>query len=988
MARFRPSQIEEWKNVTHHFTDAGIWKERLQCIGLENEADFGSFLEMRQKASIHNKENLILKSILHPHPLSDTQDGLSLSVSKYLVEYFKERYSAYEKLNGLFREPLFSDVYLQIQKQTEQFVRPVMEFEFEVYKEAYNQTEKDFSFFLSTITPSAEWQDYFFESYPVLIKNLEIYIAFARQNLDTFLKRLNTDWEEICHSFGYPDSLQIDKITLFLGDPHNGGQSTFSLQGSLCSGEKLTFYYKPKSLLPDMYWNKLGAFLQKLGLPASFMPTRNIEKANYGWQQGVAYTVFTTEPAVRSFFYRQGINAALAYFFGTQDLIADNLMICQDLPVFFDLEMSACPQIPTGSDYRTKSIAGARYLKSVIKTGLIPSYGFETARHTGYSNSGISYVKDRRNLPMLNGKVIQANAYCREFEDGFRYAYLFFIHHKTQITDFLSAHQRQLATMRTRVLLRLTFTYSQLYKEAFTPFYLSDPYEYYKLFEHLWRGYDQSLLPGKIIQNEIDQLLQGDIPYYTSRPLSKDLYDGCGNLIMPDYFRKSGFETILEKIEEANPSLMQEQIHIIRRALYIHNDSDLPVEYAPPSPPAAYALPLHAEPGLSAIEHIASFIYNLDASRDRKYFAYCDYTISKDDMWDQGIQHMDMFQGTEGIGVFLTAYFALSKDSHALSLALKIFDQSIEYLTNNKHLLFDNPTVKIGIINYPLSTIYYSLIGNEIAGKDLFRIEEDSLSFILDYLEAKMLSDEHYCYFSGSTGALLLLMKLYEKKPSLRIYNLIEKTGFFLISAAVAIDEERISWSKRAFDKWGGFAHGNSSTAYALFKLSDFLQNDVFYKAGVKALAYDQRLFNAPLKKWNKSIDFEGDTHHSWGNGSAGIGLSRYLIAPYYQNDFMKYEIETAIANIDRALPSLLETDYSICSGTLGMLEIRSLLDAQYDPLPLLNQMLADIPQKGLRCGGWEKNPLVTGLFYGYAGIGYNLIKLLYNKKMPSLLWI
>lgn len=984
MVRFNSSKIKEWKNLTHHFNDTDIWKERLECIGLENEADFCSLLEMRQKTNFHNKENLTFKEIFHNRQQSEKQDCLSLSISKYLVEYFKEKYTSYEKLNCLAGENLFSDIYYQIQTQTEQLVRPVLEFEFEVYKEAYNRTEKDFSFFLSTITYSEEWLDYFVESYPVLLKKLEVYTEFIQKNTAMFLNRLDTDWIEICHYFGYQDITHLDKITLFLGDPHNGGKSIVSLEGSLQDNKKLTFYYKPKPLSPDIYWNNLGAFLQKLGLLASFIPTRNIDKADYGWQQGIQNTVFVSAQAVKSFFYRQGINAALAYFFSTQDLIADNLMICRDYPVFFDLEMSLCPQIPPGSDYRTRSIAGTQYLKSVIKTGLIPSYGFETARHTGYSNSGISYVKDRKNLPILDGQVVQVNAYGQEFENGFRYAYLFFINHKTQIADFLSASKRQLANMRTRVLLRLTFTYSQLYKEAFSPNYLSDPYEYYKLYEHLWRGYDKSLLPGKIIQNEIDQLLQGDIPYYTAHPLSKDLYDGYGNLIKLDYFRKSGFETVLEKIAEAKPSLMQEQIHIIRRALYIHNDSDLPVEYPSPVSPAIAP----AEPGLSAIEHIASFIYNLDTSKDQKYFAYCDYIISKDDMWDQGIQNMDMFQGIEGIGVFLAAYYALSQDSYALSLALKIFDQSLEFLHHNKHRLFDNHTVKMGIINYPLSTIYYSLLGNEIVGKDLFRIEEDSLSIILNYMEAKLPLDEHYCYFSGSTGALLLLMKLYEKKSLPRIYNLIEKTGFFLLSAAVQIDEDRISWSKRSFDKWGGFAHGNSSTAYALFKLADFLRNDVFYKAGMQALSYDQGLFNAALKKWDKSIDFEGDTHHSWGNGSAGIGLSRYLITPYYQNDFMKYEIDIAKENIDCALPTLLKTDYSICSGALGMLEIRALLDTHYDPLPTINQMLTDLPEKGLRCGGWEKNPVVTGLFYGYAGIGYNLIKLLYNKKIPSLLWI
>ena len=40
-----------------------------------------------------------------------------------------------------------------------------------------------------------------------------------------------------------------------------------------------------------------------------------------------------------------------------------------------------------------------------------------------------------------------------------------------------------------------------------------------------------------------------------------------------------------------------------------------------------------------------------------------------------------------------------------------------------------------------------------------------------------------------------------------------------------------------------------------------------------------------------KTLSIVGDIHHSWGNGSAGIGLSRHLISPYFENTFMKQEI-------------------------------------------------------------------------------------------------
>ena len=103
----------------------------------------------------------------------------------------------------------------------------------------------------------------------------------------------------------------------------------------------------------------------------------------------------------------------------------------------------------------------------------------------------------------------------------------------------------------------------------------------------------------------------------------------------------------------------------------------------------------------------------------------------------------------------------------------------------------------------------------------------------------------------------------------------------------------------------------------------------------------------------------------------------------------MKYEIQVAINNIDNECHKIFKYDHSICSGVLGMLEIRNLLDESYNSESIVRNMFSRMDLVSLCCGGWENNPpVVTGLFYGYAGIGYELIKLLYYKQIPSVLWI
>ena len=97
-----------------------------------------------------------------------------------------------------------------------------------------------------------------------------------------------------------------------------------------------------------------------------------------------------SEEEVNAFYYNQGINCVIAFVFNVEDLIADNIIACSSKPAFFDLEMLLKPEHKNGKDYWTSSTASRVYNQSVIKTGLLPEFGFETLDSPGYSNAGLS----------------------------------------------------------------------------------------------------------------------------------------------------------------------------------------------------------------------------------------------------------------------------------------------------------------------------------------------------------------------------------------------------------------------------------------------------------------------------------------------------------------------------------------------------------------------------------------------------------------------
>ena len=100
----------------------------------------------------------------------------------------------------------------------------------------------------------------------------------------------------------------------------------------------------------------------------------------------------------------------MAYILGVQDLIADNILVKRDLPVFFDLEMLFSPISTTAGDYLTKSTIAKRYLQGVIKTGLIPCFGFETLNQTGFDNSGLCINSGKKNTPKFWTEIHSVNS--------------------------------------------------------------------------------------------------------------------------------------------------------------------------------------------------------------------------------------------------------------------------------------------------------------------------------------------------------------------------------------------------------------------------------------------------------------------------------------------------------------------------------------------------------------------------------------------------
>ena len=149
---------------------------------------------------------------------------------------------------------------------------------------------------------------------------------------------------------------------------------------------------------------------------------------------------------------------------------------------------------------------------------------------------------------------------------------------------------------------------------------------------------------------------------------------------------------------------------------------------------------------------------------------------------------------------------------------------------------------------------------NRILGFDCLQIDDNYRSLFIKYVEIKFTTDKVYSYFSGSAGLILILKNLYSKFPDEKLRELLLSMGKYLIGKACYVNHSMITWEKEYFDKWGGVAHGNSYIAYALFELASFTQSEFIYDNAVRALKYDQSLFDYKKKIFGESpVIFEGE---------------------------------------------------------------------------------------------------------------------------------
>ncbi|HLZ63539.1 MAG TPA: type 2 lanthipeptide synthetase LanM, partial [Ktedonosporobacter sp.] len=385
------------------------------------------------------------------------------------------------------------------------------------------------------------------QRYPVLARQLVLCVDTWQEAVLEFLERLCNDWQEICATFTpEADPGLLVAVSAGAGDAHRRGRSVFILRFN--SGFELV--YKPRSLAVDIHFQHLLVWVNaRSNLPALYC-MQLLDKGVYGWSECISSRGCTSPDEVERFYVRQGAYLGLLHALSAVDFHAENLLAAGEHPVLVDLEALFHPHVPRSSAGQSLDPAGETLSSSVLSVGLLPYRMWSNEQKPGIDCSGLGHKSgqiypqrvpqwsqigtdqmclvreyvafpERQNRPTLHGAEVDLCQYQDAILHGFTQIYRFLM---TERDTFLAEIVPLFAHDNIRCILRPTMAYGLLLQDSSHPDVLRDALDLQRYLDRLWIMAEHCPFMKHLIRAECADLLEGDIPYFTARPASKDIW--------------------------------------------------------------------------------------------------------------------------------------------------------------------------------------------------------------------------------------------------------------------------------------------------------------------------------------------------------------------------------------------------------------------------------------------------------------------------------
>jgi lantibiotic modifying enzyme len=630
----------------------------------------------------------------------------------------------------------------------------------------------------------------------------------------------------------------------------------------------------------------------------------------------------------------------------------ENLIACGEHPVLIDTETLVQPDLRTDR----------RPAHSVLECGLLPNR--ETARGEVVWSGGLddaslrstatrpswSHVNSDRmsygersriefsnaNVPLLDGRPVQAESYAEDVVAGFREIYRLLLEHRGE----LLSDDGPLAVFRTaeaRFLMRNTRVYGLLLRCAILPEFLGSEGEYQARIRSLLEKLGGNGLgsgDSALAEAEAAALDSLDVPLFTVRADSTSLFDGPVEI--PDVMAAPGCDDVQDLIRSLNEEDLARQVANIRGSFR------------------------------SASREWPEQPWSMDGFVDeaRRFAARVLRTAEPQPFEDS------LYDGRCGVAFFLAAL-------HHVTGEADYARESLAFLEPTRRALAAGDLNLDGIGGGAgWGSIVYALAraGQWLHDRTVF---EDALRAATRVDLRAIQADRNFDVMSGAAGAILGLLAIDDVERA-------AACAAHIVEHQQVQPEGGAAWPGRAVKPATGFAHGAAGIAYALLRLHRRCPDERLAEAARRAIAYERANFSASEGNW---LDVRALTDrarprygNAWCHGAPGIGLARAGAAGISAGMREPQDLRIALEWVERNPPA----SDDLCCGKLGAVELM-LRGAQALDLPDLKDLAC---RRAAAIVEPAKSLAHPGLFIGLAGAGYTLLRLSEPSRLPSvLLW-
>jgi type 2 lantibiotic biosynthesis protein LanM len=848
------------------------------------------------------------------------------------------------------------------------------------------------------------------QEYPGLLRALYIAtVHWVDSSLD-LLERLSNDWDLIRASLAAgAEPGGLTSIAAGAGDTHRRGRTVAILEFS--TGFKLV--YKPHSQSVDVHFGEFLEWVNQAGFETPFRILKIIDRGCYGWSEFVAHQPCSSRSEVERFYQRLGGYLAAFYVTRATDMHFENLLAAAEFPVPVDLETLFHAVVAEKDDpaihafqlsvmsvlLLPQRIHGSETDEGVDMSGFGAKSGqhFPVGRASSWEREGTDEMRLVRNKtapmevggnrPKLEGQDVAAGEYVEAFVTGFRWVYRLIEEHRDELQATGGILDR-FGEDEVRFIARATAGYAVLLRACQHPDLLRNAIDRDQVLDRLWLGAAQQTHLTRLIPAELRDLQSGDVPVFTSRPNSRDLWTSEGERI-PEVFEQSPLALVREKLNRLGEEDLARQVSFIRTAIASAGEGALSGDYAP----APRKLRLADQREAIDLARAVGDMLCRDALENEFCASWIGITPVGARERSAALQPLDLrlYNGLSGCSLFLAYLAAVTGDKSYERIARKT-------LTLVRRLLDRGRAGGVLVRNlgafWGLGGIIYTLAHLAVLWEDASLIDEaEALAADVPALiEADKLLD----VVGGSAGAIAALVVLNRISASDHLLNAAVLCGERLLLQQQP-QGTGVGW-KTVVDSsqpLTGFSHGAAGIAWALLKLAAWSREARFREAAASAIAYERSTFVAEEANWPDYRTGAGeDQSHprfmvAWCHGAPGIGLARIDSLQYMDDRETREEIRIALS---KTVQSDFGTNHCLCHGDLGNLDI--LLHAaqrvddswwSYAGKRLASETLVGIAERGCLCGT-QTSLESPGLMTGLAGIGYGLLRLASPERVPSVL--